>query len=394
MGVTCIQRIAVAASAALVSASPALAGYAASAIVSGLNNPRGLAFGGDGALYIAESGFLDPAGTGPTVDIRGATYRFGETGSITRFAGGSQSRIVVGLPSLSAIVTGETAGPQDIAFGADGTGYVVIGLGADPAVRAGALGSAPAALNLGRVMSFTGGSPASIADISAYEGANNPAGGPVDSNPYHMARLSDGFLVTDAGANALLRAGDDGSVALVATFPGRDIGGGFPSDSVSTGVVVGPDGSYYVAELTGFPFTPGAAQVYRVTPGGDVSVFGTGFTNITDLAFGADGNLYVLELDADGLLGPGTGGALVRLAADGTRSTIFSRGLVTPTGLAIGDDGDFYIANFSAAAGRGEVLRISLVPEPESWVMLIAGFGLVGAAARRRRGFTLAAPRA
>jgi len=32
-----------------------------------------------------------------------------------------------------------------------------------------------------------------------------------------------------------------------------------------------------------------------------------------------------------------------------------------------------------------DVSLVNIVPEPESWAMLIAGFGLVGAAARRRR---------
>jgi len=32
----------------------------------------------------------------------------------------------------------------------------------------------------------------------------------------------------------------------------------------------------------------------------------------------------------------------------------------------------------------------SVVPEPASWAMLIAGFGLVGAVARRRRAATAA----
>jgi hypothetical protein len=40
---------------------------------------------------------------------------------------------------------------------------------------------------------------------------------------------------------------------------------------------------------------------------------------------------------------------------------------------------DFGDAHFSATFGTG------VIPEPQSWVMLIAGFGLVGAAARRRR---------
>jgi len=35
---------------------------------------------------------------------------------------------------------------------------------------------------------------------------NNPAGGPVDSDPWHAAALPGGaFLVSDAGGNSLLR---------------------------------------------------------------------------------------------------------------------------------------------------------------------------------------------
>ena len=49
-----------------------------------------------------------------------------------------------------------------------------------------------------------------------------------------------------------------------------------------------------------------------------------------------------------------------------------------------GDSYGFYIDATDAALGRG-VLTIGSVPEPESWALLIAGFGLVGAMARRRR---------
>jgi PEP-CTERM motif len=45
-----------------------------------------------------------------------------------------------------------------------------------------------------------------------------------------------------------------------------------------------------------------------------------------------------------------------------------------------GDDG-------RAALGRITAGNIAAVPEPASWAMLIAGFGLVGAAVRRRRAF-------
>jgi hypothetical protein len=53
---------------------------------------------------------------------------------------------------------------------------------------------------------------------------------------------------------------------------------------------------------------------------------------------------------------------------------------------AAGLEGQGIIDNFSVATGTVG----GAVPEPASWAMLIAGFGLVGAAARRRRNARLA----
>jgi hypothetical protein len=57
--------------------------------------------------------------------------------------------------------------------------------------------------------------------------------------------------------------------------------------------------------------------------------------------------------------------------------------------------GSFPLSPFSGdAPGTGTLtvaeFRGGVVPEPESWAMLIAGFGLVGAVARRRRAKALA----
>ncbi len=156
-------------------AAPATAQtYQSSVFATNLNNPRALAFGPDGGLYIAETGFIDPA-VAPS-----GSFDFFSTGSITQVLGGVQSRVVTGLPVIFDPAMNDLSGPQGIGFDAGGTGYVVIGLGTNPAVR-------PSGSRLGHVLTFTtGGVVTTFADVSAFEAANNPVGGPVDSNPFHL----------------------------------------------------------------------------------------------------------------------------------------------------------------------------------------------------------------
>jgi hypothetical protein len=104
-----------------------------------------------------------------------------------------------------------------------------------------------------------------VADITAYEFAANPGGGPLGSNPYGLLAEPGSRVVADAGANALLRVAANGAVSTLAVFPSRPQGRS--TDAVPTAVAVGPDGAYYVSELTGVPFAAGAANIYRVVPG-------------------------------------------------------------------------------------------------------------------------------
>ena len=79
------------------SVGAAAADLASSVVAGGLNNPRGLAFGPDGGLYITEAGIA--AGSGPSTIVRGEPLIYTETGSVTRLLGGVQTRVLTGLAS-------------------------------------------------------------------------------------------------------------------------------------------------------------------------------------------------------------------------------------------------------------------------------------------------------
>lgn len=185
-------------------------------------------------------------------------------------------------------------------------------------------------------------------------------------------RANDGLdarkvVYADAGANALNEVEANGTIKTLAVFPTRLVQNPFapagvlmPMQAVPTSVVRGPDGAYYVGQLTGFPFPAGGANVYRAPAnGGAPQVFASGFTNIIGIAFGPDGALYVLEITANGLLSGDPTGAVTRVAPNGTRTTIASTGLVTPGGIEVGRDGSIYVTNFSTQPGIGQVVRIT-----------------------------------
>jgi sugar lactone lactonase YvrE len=195
-----------------------------------------------------------------------------------------------------------------------------------------------------------------VADIGAYEAANNPDGLQVDTNAYAVLALPGHQLVTDAGGNSLLDVRANGSISTVTTFP-KVIGGFGPADPVPTEVVLGPDGAYYVSNLSGVPFTPGSARVWRVLPDGSKTIYADGLTQVTDLAFGPDGSLYVLQHAAAPFFGGP--GSIVRIAPGGARTMVDTQGRLNhPAGLVVGPDGALYVANFSTAPDVGEVLKI------------------------------------
>jgi hypothetical protein len=176
----------------------------------------------------------------------------------------------------------------------------------------------PGAADFGRLLRVHRGKVRRVADFPQFEADNNPDGGAgaepgleIDSNPNGLLARHGSRLVTDAGGNDLLKVDAKGRVRVLAVFPPRlvpappgipDLPPAIPMQAVPTSVTVGPDGAYYVGQLTGFPFPVGGARVFRVVPGHRPQVFARGFTNIIDTAFDRRGRLHVLEVAANGIL--------------------------------------------------------------------------------------------
>lgn len=356
-------------------------------ITDGLDQPRHISLGADGALYVAVAGSggdncvvvgEDPE-TGEEFEIC-----FGTSGSIVRIADGETEVVASGLPSY--LLGEDGVGVHDVAVNADGEIYAVIGLGADPAERD-ALGEVAA--DFGHLIKIEeDGSWTSVADIAGYEGEANPEESAVDSNPYSLIIDGENFIVVDAGGNSLLQVTPEGEISTLAVFPPRMVlappflelpeGTEIPMDAVPTTVAKGPDGAYYVGQLTGFPFPVDGANVWRVMPGEDPEVFADGFTNIGEVAFDGEGNLYVLEIVAGGLLNAdpsnpaSAASAVTRIAADGTETTLATAGLIFSTGLTIDTDGSIYATNLTVFPGMGQVVLLDYTasPDPGSGVTL------------------------
>lgn len=378
-------------------------------IASNLDNPRGLSVDG-GDVFVAEAGTGGGDGAQCLTNSEGAQVCLGETGAISRVSkddqgAWSQQRIITGLPSLAAppsagaTAGGSATGPSDVLV--KGHSYAaVIGLGVGCGHPAGPTGPAEptgpdptcdpirdnhlpgelGALVTGRLDS--GQPPQVLASIADHEWATNPVSNP-DSNPVSVAGDGSGYLVADAGGNTLVHVSSTGDMETIASFPSTDVptpndpNAQMPMQFVPTAAAHGPDGAWYVSQLTGFPFPQGGSTIWRVVPGQTPQPYATGLTNVTDLAFAEDGTLYAVELSTLGLTNPAAPagppqGALVKIPPLGGAPSTVVDGLTAPYGVAI-DGTDAFVTTGSVLPGGGAVIRIPITVNP-----LLGSLGSLG----------------
>ena len=344
----------------------------ATVIASGLNGPRGLAFGPDGTLYIAQ------AGTGGTVLTGDACqqvlppigpYKGGATATIAELSGGVLKTLASGLPS-SVAAEGDLDGVADVTF-LNGKLYGLI--------TGGGCSHGNATLPNGIVeVNLKNGKWNYITDLSLFY-LEHPAAYPnapdfePDGVPYSFVPYNGKLYTVEPNRGLITATGPAGATTLVADF--SYLFGHMVPTSIATdndNLYVGNLGLFpissnferittlsknvgFVDTTPGFQTTPAELNKFRL------AASRAGFTALVSVKVGPDGLLYALELSDTngGYPNPGDGKVL-RVNHDKTIETVVT-GLSVPTGMTFGPDGALYISNFGAApAGAGQILRIAI----------------------------------
>ena len=344
-------------------------------ILTGLQNPRGVALDAEGGLLVAEAG----SGNDPA-DVRQ------RSGRLTRFVdrNGDGDFLDAGevepwfehLASYNAMnvyATGrdEVSGPSDVTVHGDARVFFSV----DGGFEEFALFEISAEGSIGRNLSarsnMTGiGLAVDERSIFATEST---------LNQLIEVTLEEGNR-SDIAAFSILDSGQQAVPAGLAV----DLRNGQVLVALFSGVAQAGDGSF-------IPFVPGDAKVVRVDPPtGRIVDEVAGLTTAVDVAIDKLGNVFVVELAADhgDLFAsaadlhepdaiPQHGGYLrftgkvTMYPADGGPPRILAGGLDAPTNITVGDDGALYVSTGQGTPGRpipgpdgptvivGEVIRIT-----------------------------------
>jgi len=341
--------------------APAMFAQTVSVFASGFNNPRGLKFGPDGNLYVAEGGMggtMSTVGTCNQVPSPVGPYTGGFTARISKVApDGTVSVVANHLPSsqTSAVTGGLTSGVADVAFIGNKLYAILAGAGCSH-------GLAGTANGIIRVN--PGGSITNIANLEAFQRAH-PAANPEpdDFEPsgtwYSMVVAHGVFYAVEPNHGELDAAWPSGAVQRIVDISN------IQGHIVPTALAY--DGhNFFVGNLDTFPIKDGASKVMKITPAGFLTTVYIGFSDILGLAFDAKGRLYVLE-NTTGNPGPTPNTAKI-LRVDGKNNyTVIADGatsaLSLPTAMTFGPDGNLYVSNLGFGLppdGEGQILKITL----------------------------------
>jgi len=332
---------------------------AISTVATGLNNPRGLKFGPDGNLYVAEGG---TGGTDTSIGLCDQVvfpvgpYTGGYSSRISMISpSGVVTPVVEHLPSsqTSPLLGSLVSGVADVAF----IGETLYGIEAGAGCSHGLAGTSNIVFRVNRDGSIT-----TIADLSAFQKANpvaNPE--PDDFEPdgtwYSMLSIGGALYAIEPNHGELDRIlnGKILRVADISETQGHLVPTSFAFYQ----------GDFFIGNLGTFPVVPGSAQLMRMNVGGKIKNVLPGLTTVVGVAFDAKGRMYVLETDTvAGFPGPPAAGSgtVLRVNQDKSFTTIAS-GLVFPTAMTFGPDGALYVSNFGFGVppiGLGQVVRIEV----------------------------------